>query len=197
VTAPTSILKDRYGTDRYSSFEVWVRRTGDVFGEYILDTRDADGLHGYAIYQDDQGLKAKVFSSSVLPPCEIAGPSLNSFDTGVWHHILFWNDGKGHLHVDGYSQGNTDCPSNPYEAPIRVGEAFDGSSKLKNLDIDNLRINFYPTFAGGTTFDPDPTPSAMGSDAFWSFSEGAGEVAIDEVSGLSLQLTNHQWVPGM
>jgi hypothetical protein len=202
-TGDTSLFREALSDT--VTVEIWFRRTGDVFNEYMFDTRNAEGQRGMAIYQGNGALTFEVFVIGLTTPCKVEAPSLNTLEVGRWHHLLVQSDGSelagaASIYVNGYREAflngspNDTCGITQQDTPIRVGEAFDGSSRLSSLEIDNIRINSGSSIAYDG-FSPDPTPVVMGQTrALWYFDEGSGDVAADEVSGLELHLSNHRWV---
>lgn len=208
-TADTSLFLDALADT--VTVEIWFRRTGDVFNEYLFDTRNGEGQRGIAIYQGNGALTFEVFVTGLNMPCKLEAPSLNTMEVDRWHHLLAEIDGNpvvgdfgfarffvNGAFVDvingGSSGAESSCGIAQQNTPIRVGEAFDGAARLRSLEIDNIRINSGSSIAYDG-FSPDPTPTIMGQTrALWYFDEGTGGVAVDEVSGLELQLSNHRWV---
>jgi hypothetical protein len=138
--------------------------------------------------------------------CAVESPSLNTMEQDRWHHVLVEIQYDGpvgttwlSLYANGYLSGrvkgtmSSPCAIGQLTSPIRIGEAFDGSSRLRFLEVDNIRITSQIFAYDG--FSPDPTPSVqMQTRALWFFDEGSGDIAIDEVAGLELSLSNHRWV---
>ena len=191
--------------------EFWMRTSPSTYG-YILDTIDdnyqLNTPNGWVFYQGPwswTGVKDKlVFIDYGHPSWEyMAGPDLRQLAPG-WHHFAVTHDGMGTsaMFVDGQPFTTVDIlvPQTNPVAPLSLGKnrkanIASGEFPLFDAAIDDLRISSVVRYIDA--FVPDSAPEQDDDTVLlFRFNEGEGDVSMDDVAGLELELSGVAWVSG-
>lgn len=167
----------------------------------LVDARSASvGPGGWAFYVDPT---SRVLSFAYLTSrgdyVGPEGPAVDSLSPG-WHHVAATRElGNGALFIDGEVYGAFVAAEEPAVVATRltVGDQVTESPTwaLRAARIDDLRVSSAALYS--RPFEPPAELSVdSSSQLLWRFDEGSGDVVVDDVVGLELQLQAVDWADG-
>jgi len=174
------------------TIEMWIRRDGDIVEGVFFDTTvTVSGPNGLTLVQDlgwTSSDDAVFYDFGADPAFEMEAFDLSSMSPS-WHHVaVVRNSDEIIVWVDG-SQISVILASETDNAPASVAIGTQPTTPfvpLRGLVVDELRISNTALYT--TPFEPSYPLGTDGAALYWSFDEGQGEVAVDEIQGMSMDL---------
>ena len=185
--------------------ELWVEVAEDPYFGFLIDTRTTDNTEGWLLLVDPPWWTNSIILNWNAEDGSgghgLAGPEVNTLSSG-WHHWAFTRDATGLVQcwIDGVAlaEGPSTLPPASLISPLIVGryQLEDPRAGLwwKGAALDDIHISNVARYT--ETFVPEPAEADTNSILLWHFDEGEGDVAIDEVSGIELNLSSPVWVEG-
>jgi len=182
--------------------EVWinVQEAVDFYG-VILDTRTDNLDEGWVLYVDRPVGSDPYHMIIGWGEGPVVGGSVAGLDPG-WHHLAFSRDSQGYVRsfIDGALQTEEQklASPTPQTSQVSVGRLLllgsDTDYWWRGAPLDDLHISKTTRYTDN--FVPTDPAADIDSVLLWCFSEGDGDVAVDEVAELALELGGPAWVEG-